>query len=79
MDLLKKILPISFKASDKDGLIKALIIYIAAIVIMAFIGILLGWLPLIGILLAAIGFVVEFYSICGIIVAILVFTKVIKD
>lgn len=79
MDLLKKLLPISFKATDKDGFIKALIIYIVAAVVMTAIGMLLGWIPLVGKLLSIIGYIVDVYVTCGIIVAILVFAKVIKD
>lgn len=79
MDFLKKLLPLSFKATDKDNFIKSLIIYIVAAVAMVVLGMLLGWIPVVGKLLSIIGYVVDIYVTGGIVVAILVFTKVIKD
>ena len=79
MDFLKKLLPISFKATDKDNFIKALVIYIVAAVVMTVVGMLLGWIPVIGKLISIIGYVVDVYVTGGVVVAILVFTKVIKE
>ena len=79
MDFLKKLLPLSFKATDKDNFIKSLVIYIVAAVAMAVLGMLLGWIPVIGKLLSIVGYVADIYITGGIVVAILVFTKVIKD
>lgn len=79
MDLLKKLLPVSFKATDKDNFIKALVVYIVLLVVMTVLGMLLGRIPLIGILVSVAGYLVDIYATGGIVVAILVFTKVIKD
>ena len=79
MDFLKKLLPLSFKATDQDNFIKTLVIYIVAAVAMAVLGMLLGWIPVIGKLLSIVGYVADIYITGGIVVAILVFTKVIKD
>lgn len=79
MDFLRKLLPISFKATDKDNFTKALVIYIVAIAIMIVIGMLLGWVPVLGTLISIVGYLVDLYATGGIVVAILVFTKVIKD
>ena len=72
-------MPISFKATDKDNFIKALVIYIVAAVVMTVVGMLLGWIPVIGKLISIIGYVVDVYVTGGVVVAILVFTKVIKE
>lgn len=79
MEFLKKLLPISFKATDKDNFTKALVIYIVAIVAMTVLGILLGWIPVLSTLISLAGYLVDLYATGGIVVAILVFTKVIKD
>ena len=79
MDFLKNLLPISFKATDKDNFIKALVIYIVAAVVMTVVGMLLGWIPIVGKLISIIGYVVDVYVTGGVVVAILVFTNVIKE
>ena len=77
MDLLKKIFPISFKATEKEAFIKALIIYIVADVICGIIGT-LSQIPVIGIVLSLLSFIVGIYATAGVVLSILVFVKVIK-
>lgn len=79
MDFLKKLLPLSFHSADKDGFIKSLVIYGAAMLATVVIGILLGGIPVINKIVAAANFVVNTYATGGIAVSILVFVKVIKD
>ena len=87
MDTLKKFFPISFKYSDSAAnLIIGILIYIVAAAIAgALIGlaaVLTVWIPVLGIILAAIfglvGSIVEIYVFAGIVIEILVFAKVIK-
>ena len=79
MDFLKKLFPLSFGATDKDNFIKALVIYIAALVVLTVVGMLLGGIIIIGTIIGIIGYVVDVYATAGIVLSILVFTKVIKQ
>ncbi len=78
MDALKKYFPHALKANDVKALIIALIIY----AVIGFVGgIILGFLsiiPILGIIFRVIGWLVEVYTIVGIILAILVFLKIVK-
>ena len=87
MDFLKKIFPMSFRATEKDHFTKALIFYIVilviGIIVGAVLGALLGGIPvigsLVGLILKLFGTVVDVFGAGGIVLSILVFTKVIKD
>ncbi len=79
MDLLRKFFPLSFK-EKKD--IAALIINV---LIQLVIGIVLGWIigivvliPIIGLLVALVGGLVDLYFFVGIILSILDYFKVLK-
>lgn len=78
MDLLKKLFPLSFNCQEKDNFIKALIVYIVAMVICSVLGMLLGGIPVLGILIDVVGYLVGLYSTAGIVFSILVFVKVFK-
>lgn len=87
MDMLKKLFPLSFKenAEVKD-LVISIVVYVAAMVVAGLIfflvGSLLGWIPLIGLLLGivmkVIGVVIEIYCVGGIVLAILDYCKLLK-
>ena len=88
METLKKYFPMSWKyTKDIPELIKGIIIYLVAGLIagavLAISGLITGWIPLlggiIGIVLGLIGGLVEIYVVAGIVIQVLVFTKVIKD
>ena len=89
MDFLRKLFPLSFKHKEtgKD-LAVSIIVYavmaIIATIILAIAGWVSGLLPgvlevLTGIILGFIGTVVDVYATGGIVLSILVFTKVIKE
>lgn len=78
MDAVKKYFPQAFSAKDVKSLIIALVIY----AVIAFVGGLvlglLGIIPIIGFIASVIGWVLRIYCAVGIILAILVFLKVIQ-
>ena len=79
MDFLKKFFPWSFKANDVKALVISIIIYIVIGIVGGLIISLLSWIPIIGWLLGIIGGLLDLYTLVGIILAILVFAKVLKD
>ena len=78
MELLQKLFPISFKSTELNAFIKALIIYIVADLICGIVIGLLAKIPLIGIIFSLLGSIIGLYALVGIILSILVFVKVIK-
>lgn len=87
MDLLKKIFPLSwkYKSEVKDLIIGIIIYLVAGIiggVILAIAGLFTG-IPvlgaILGILLRAIGALIDVYVVAGIVIEVLLFTKVLKD
>lgn len=78
MDFLNKVFPFSFKCTEKDSFIKALIIYIVAGVVAGIIIGLLSQIPFIGWMFSLLGYLAEVYVTAGIVLSILVFTKVLK-
>ena len=88
METLKKYFPMSWKYT-KDipnliiGIITYLVVGLIAGAVLAISGLITGWIPLIGgiigIVLGLIGGLVEIYVVAGIVIQILVYTKVIND
>ena len=78
MDTLKKIYPHAFKAKELTPFIIALLVYAVIDVVCGFVIGLLAKIPLIGILFSLVGAVVGLYAFVGIVLAILVFVKVVK-
>lgn len=88
MDILQKLFPLSFKKmSEVKELIIAIVVYLV-VAILAGVAIFLatlivGWIPvlgaLIGWLLGIVGAIIDLYALVGIILVILVYTKIIKD
>lgn len=79
MDTIKKLFPISFNAINSTSFITALIIYIIGDIICGLVIGLLAKIPLLGLVFSLIGGIAGLYFTAGIILAILVFLKVIKD
>ena len=88
METLKKFFPMSWKyTKDVPNLIKGILIYIVigllAGAAIAISGLITGWIPvvgaLVGIILKLIGALVDVYVLAGIVIQVLVYTKVIKD
>lgn len=78
MDLLKKYFPHAFKATDLKAFIITLIVYILIDVVCGFVIRLLAALPIVGIIFSLLGALVGLYATVGIVLAILVFLKVLK-
>lgn len=78
MDLLKKYFPHAFKATDLKAFIITLIVYILIDVVCGFVIGLLAALPIVGIIFSLLGALVGLYATVGIVLAILVFLKVLK-
>lgn len=76
MDLLKALFPVSFNCKDEASkLVVGIIIY----VVMAIIALTnLINLPLVGVICGLLGGLLELYTTAGIVLAILVFCKVLK-
>lgn len=86
MDMLKKLFPRAFAATEQSKLINALIVYIVIAVIGAVVGFvvgtLLGWIPVVGLIVGLVlkvaGTIVDVYAIGGIVLTLLVYFKVLK-
>lgn len=84
MDILKKLFPFSFKSTETNSFVIALIIYVVIAVvggiIIGVVGSILGSiLSILGTLVGLVGGIVDLYALIGIVLSILVFTKVLKD
>ncbi len=79
---LKKLFPLAYKKSLLVSIIVYLIIGVLAGLLIAFAGVLTGWIPVVNVLvgwvLRIVSILVDIYVVCGIIVAILRALKVIK-
>ena len=79
MDMLKKIFPDAFRSLDVNNLIVTLLIYgIGSFLVGLVLG-LLAKIPLIGMVFTLVSYLVGLYAIVGIVLAIMVFLKVIKE
>ena len=78
MDTLKKLFPLSFKVKEVKDLVISIIIYAVIDVVCGIVISLLAKLPIIGILFSLVGALIGIYATAGIVLAILVFVKVLK-
>ena len=86
MDMLKKLFPRAFAATEQSKLINALIVYVIIAVVGALVGwlvgTLLGWIPVIGFIVGLVlkiaGTIVDVYAIGGIVLTLLGYFKVLK-
>ena len=81
MDMLKKYWPTPFKVKEKDvnSFVVQLIIFVVVCAIAGAIIGLLAKIPLIGLIFALIGGLVELYGLIGVVLCILLFIGVIKE
>ncbi len=80
MDILKKFWPTAFKSDEKNNFITAIVVYAIILVVGIVSSFLLGFIPVVGGLLAwLIGTVLDLYGTAGIVFSILRFVKVFKD
>ena len=78
MDTLKKFFPHAFKATEVKALVISIIIYLVIGFVGGLIIGLLSAIPLIGWLFSIVGALLDLYTLIGIVLAILVFVKVLK-
>ena len=79
MALLQKLFPLSFKYSDSvASLVIGILIYLVGDIIAGVVIGLLSAIPLIGIVFSLVGSLVGLYCLAGIVIQVLVFTKVLK-
>ena len=78
MDILKKFFPDAFRSKDVNSFIVTLLLYGVGSLIVGLVLGLLAKIPLIGIVFSLIGALVGIYALVGIVLAILVFVKVIE-
>jgi uncharacterized membrane protein len=80
MDILKKIFPLSWAyTKDVANLIIGILIYIVGGAIAGAVIGFLSAIPVIGLVFGLVGSLIGIYSLAGIVLQILVFTKVLKD
>ena len=79
MDMLKKFFPDAFRCKDVNSFIVTLLIYVVGSILVGLVMGLLAKIPLVGFVFSLIGSLVGLYALVGIILAILVFTKIIKE
>lgn len=78
MDMIKKYFPISTRANDVTGLVISIVIYLIVMVALAIIGKLMGLIPVIDVLYGIIAWALEIYCFVGIVLAVLIFLKILK-
>ncbi|MBP3494324.1 MAG: hypothetical protein J6J83_06925 [Oscillospiraceae bacterium] len=78
MNLLKKLFPFSFKATQLSSLLAAVIVCVLVDVVCGWVIGLVAKLPLVGWIFSILGAVIGLYALVGIVVALLVFFKVLK-
>ena len=78
LDAIKKYFPQAFASVDVKSLIIALVIYAVIACVAGFVLGLLSIIPILGFIFRVISWVIELYCVAGIILAILVFIKVIQ-
>ena len=77
-DILKKIFPHAFKATEVKAFVITLVIYCLIDIVCGFVIGLLASLPIIDIIFSLLGSLVGLYAFVGIVLSILVFVKVLK-
>lgn len=78
MGVIKSLFPQAMQAKDLKGLLVAILIYVIVNFVGGFVLGLLDALPLIGFVFGLLGWVLGIYCGVGVIVAILVFFKIVK-
>ncbi len=77
MEKFAKFFPLSTQCTDSDTLVKNVVIYIVAAVIVALVGALLGWVPVVGLVLKIILWVCDLYFFIGLILCFLLYFNII--
>ena len=78
LNALKPYFPHAFKANSVKALIIGLLVYAVIAFVVGLVAFLLGWIPVVGWLLGIISKLVDIYAVVGVILAILVYLKVVQ-
>ena len=78
MDMIKRVFPQAMQAYDVKGLLIAILIYVVVRVVGGFVLGLLAAIPLVGFVFGVLGWALTIYCAVGIIVAVLVFFKIVS-
>lgn len=79
MDALKKIFPLSFKyTKDVASLIIGILIYLVMGIVGGVVIGIAGLIPIVGLVCGIVGGLLDLYVLAGIVIQVLVFTKVLK-
>ena len=76
--MIKSLFPQAMQAKDIKGLLIAILIYVVVNFVGGFVLGLLDAIPLVGFVFGIVGWVLSIYCAVGIVVAILVFFKIVK-
>ena len=79
VEKLKPFFPVSGMATDQNGLVKAIIIYVVCAIIAGVILGLLSHIPFVGLIIGIVGAIVEIYVVVGICLAVLTFLNAKKN
>lgn len=74
---MKDFFPLSAKVNDVKSLVISILIYIAISIVIGFVLGFFTWIPLVGTLVKLISGLADLYCLAGIVVAIMIFAKVI--
>lgn len=78
LNALKPFFPQAFAADNTKSLGIAVLIYVAIAFVVSLVIGFLSWIPILGFVLSILGWLINLYCVAGIILAILVFLKVIQ-
>ena len=78
LNVIKPDFPQAFKADDVKSLVIALVLYAVVACVIGWVLGLLSWIPIIGFIFGVVRWVINLYCAVGIILALLVFLKVVK-
>lgn len=76
--MLSKIFPFSTRSKTVEGLIISIVIYIVCGAVAGLVIGLLAKIPIIGVIFGLIGGIVDLYCLCGIIISVLIYCKVVS-
>ena len=78
LNALKPYFPHAFKANSVKALIIGLLVYAVIVLVVDVVQFFLGWIPIVGWLLGIIAWLINIYAVVGVILAILVYLKVVQ-
>ena len=77
MEKFVKLFPLSVSCTDSDTLVKNVVIYVVAAVVIGLVGALLGWVPVVGLVLKIVFWVCDLYFLIGFVLCFLIYFNII--